>query len=206
MITAAHHPGSLTEEQRMRNRHEGIEARSHEVVSKAARHQVPDDASALAPSPPGPHSLPACLRAYVPSFQCPKMSPNVPIYRIHFARMRPGASWRTIHRARGKTNPPPLASLASWRSAFRPRRKLQNEQDKALAILAVATQPLPPQNPSFRRRPSQNKPTKPHPSPLPPSLRCAAAPPHPPSRRSTMTKSPQFRPSRFAPKVAIIAS
>src|SRR5690242_8065678 len=57
-----------------------------------------------------------------------QMSPNVPIYRTHFARMCPGAPRRTIHRAHGKTNPPTLASLASWRSAFPSHdQKLQNK-------------------------------------------------------------------------------
>src|SRR5690242_6589230 len=91
MITAAHHPVSLTEEQRMGNRHEGIEARRHEVVSKAKRDQGRDDARPhspplrLAPTPCLRASVPPCLCAYMPSPPCPKMSPNVPIYKTHFA-------------------------------------------------------------------------------------------------------------------------
>src|SRR5689334_21893649 len=47
----------------------------------------------------------------MPSPPCPKMSPNVPNHRFHFARTRRGAPRRTIHRAHGKTNPPRLPIL-----------------------------------------------------------------------------------------------
>ena len=128
MITKAHHPTSLTEGERMNRRHEGTEARSHEVVAKAKRVKVQ---RTHVPT----RSLPAWspLRAYVPSClcasinQCPKKSQNVPFYRTHLDRTCQRAPRRTMSSRQCETNPPPwrsLAHLASWRSRLpSPRAK-----------------------------------------------------------------------------------
>jgi hypothetical protein len=75
------------------NRHEGIEARRHEVVAKARGIKCRETNHLRTRSLPAWSPLracvPSCLSASIN--QCPKMSRNVPFSRIDFDRTRPAA-------------------------------------------------------------------------------------------------------------------
>jgi hypothetical protein len=132
----------------MNQRHEGIEARRHEVVIKGARDQVPAPALSRFAAPSLPVRTRALkawspLRACVPSrlriflyihpAQCPKMSENVRFSKIHFHRTRPRrAPRRTIPRENCKTKPNailshPPQSATTCPNPPPPRAPAQNE-------------------------------------------------------------------------------
>jgi hypothetical protein len=109
MITAAHHRASLTERgETMRIRHDAIEARATKWWRQGPRDQVrPRRHIRTRSLMPGPHSVPACLRAF------PSMSQNVPFYRITFIGDAPP---RTLAH-----DPFPLSAKQTHRPPFPPQ-------------------------------------------------------------------------------------
>jgi hypothetical protein len=148
MITKAHHPTSLTEE-------EDDAPRRHKDTENAEKKGNFLPALCVSVSlwlPAAPQINPA---------QCPQMSPNVPFYRIHLDRTCQRAPRRTMPSRQCETNPPPrrsLAHLASWRFRLPVPSRKNCKTKPSPPAQTRHNPPKPATTPGL-----QNKPTKPDP-------------------------------------------
>jgi hypothetical protein len=151
LITKTHHPTSLTEGETMNRRHEGTEARRHEVVTKAARDQVRTT---------HPHSFPPrlvptpCLSAFVPT--CLVFPPSFTPARTKAHHPLAPACHEPVERWQNK--PTQHSGLSTQDSLRRraPRRPIHAKCAERTHVPSCHTGPHPPKPAKTRPNPPRS--------------------------------------------------